>query len=93
MVAGDVFATTRQKSFLVVVAQRAELHGPPACITTDWDAARDSVRRPAGLRPAVVATGYERLLAGPAAALIKARETQSSCVCSELRTESRFGRR
>lgn len=64
LVAGDAFVTTKQESFLAVATQRPELHGPPAYYTTDWDAARNSVERLAALRPAVVATGHGRPLAG-----------------------------
>jgi glyoxylase-like metal-dependent hydrolase (beta-lactamase superfamily II) len=65
LIAGDAFATTKQESFLAVAAQRPELHGPPAYMTTDWDAARDSVERLAELRPSAVAAGHGRPLAGP----------------------------
>lgn len=64
LVAGDAFCTTRQESFLAVATQRPELHGPPAYFTTDWDAARDSVRRLAELRPSMVAPGHGLPLAG-----------------------------
>jgi glyoxylase-like metal-dependent hydrolase (beta-lactamase superfamily II) len=63
LVAGDAFVTTKQESFLAVASQRPELHGPPAYYTTDWDAARESVRRLAELRPAVVATGHGQPIA------------------------------
>ena len=43
-IAGDAFCTTKQESFFAVATQRPELHGPPAYFTTDWDAARESVR-------------------------------------------------
>ena len=65
MIAGDAFVTTKQESFLAVATQRPELHGPPAYYTSDWDAARESVRKLAALRPMVVATGHGRPLAGP----------------------------
>jgi glyoxylase-like metal-dependent hydrolase (beta-lactamase superfamily II) len=65
LIAGDAFVTTKQESFLAVAMQTPELHGPPAYFTTDWDAARDSVRRLAELRPARVGTGHGKPLAGP----------------------------
>ena len=64
LIAGDAFVTTKQESFLAVATQRPELHGPPAYYTTDWDAARESVKRLAELRPAAAATGHGRPLAG-----------------------------
>ena len=64
LVVGDAFCTTNQESFLAVATQRPELHGPPAYFTTDWDAARDSVRRLAALQPAFVAPGHGQPMAG-----------------------------
>jgi glyoxylase-like metal-dependent hydrolase (beta-lactamase superfamily II) len=64
LVAGDAFVTTKQESFLAIATQRPELHGPPAYYTTDWDAARESVRKLAALRPVTVATGHGQPLAG-----------------------------
>ena len=64
LIVGDAFCTTKQESFLAVATQRPELHGPPAYFTTDWDAARDSVRRLASLQPAFVAPGHGQPVAG-----------------------------
>ncbi len=68
LLAGDAFCTTKQESFLNVALQEPELHGPPAYFTTDWDAARDSVRRLAALQPAIVAPGHGRPMSGPGVA-------------------------
>jgi glyoxylase-like metal-dependent hydrolase (beta-lactamase superfamily II) len=65
LVVGDAFCTTQQESFLAVASQRPELHGPPAYFTTDWDAARESVRRLAALEPQTVAPSHGRPMAGP----------------------------
>jgi glyoxylase-like metal-dependent hydrolase (beta-lactamase superfamily II) len=64
LVVGDAFCTTKQESFLAVATQRPELHGPPSYFTTNWDAARDSVQRLAGLRPARLAPGHGQPMAG-----------------------------
>ena len=64
LIAGDAFCTTRQESFLAVATQRPELHGPPACFTTDWDAAGDSLERLAALDPAFIAPGHGQPIAG-----------------------------
>jgi glyoxylase-like metal-dependent hydrolase (beta-lactamase superfamily II) len=65
LVVGDAFCTTRQESFFAaMVSQTPELHGPPAYFTTDWDAARDSVRRLAALSPAFIAPGHGQPMAG-----------------------------
>jgi glyoxylase-like metal-dependent hydrolase (beta-lactamase superfamily II) len=66
LVVGDAFCTTKQESLLAILSQRPELHGPPAYFTTDWDAARDSVRRLAALEPAHVAPGHGQPMAGAA---------------------------
>jgi glyoxylase-like metal-dependent hydrolase (beta-lactamase superfamily II) len=55
---GDAFCTTKQESFLAVAKQKAELHGPPAYYTPDWDAARASVAELAKLRPRTIAPGH-----------------------------------
>jgi glyoxylase-like metal-dependent hydrolase (beta-lactamase superfamily II) len=65
LIVGDAFCTTKQESFLAVATQRPELHGPPSYFTTDWDAARDSVRRLAALQPAQIAPGHGQPMAGP----------------------------
>ncbi|WP_439620480.1 MBL fold metallo-hydrolase [Gemmata sp.] len=58
LVAGDAFVTTKQESFFGAVFKPQAIHGPPAYFTTDWDAARASVRALAELDPEVAATGH-----------------------------------
>jgi glyoxylase-like metal-dependent hydrolase (beta-lactamase superfamily II) len=65
LVAGDAFVTTRQESMLAALTQRPGLHGPPAYYTTDWESAKESVRRLSALDPEVAATGHGRPLRGP----------------------------
>jgi glyoxylase-like metal-dependent hydrolase (beta-lactamase superfamily II) len=64
LIAGDAFCTTKQESFFAVATQRPELHGPPAYFTTDWNAARESVRTLAALEPAFIAPGHGKPMAG-----------------------------
>jgi len=64
MIAGDAFVTTKQESLFAALTQRPELHGPPAYYTTNWDDARESVRKLAALRPAAVGTGHGKPIAG-----------------------------
>ena len=64
LIVGDAFCTTRAESFVASMTQRPELHGPPAYFTTDWTAARASVRKLASLKPSVVAPGHGRPMAG-----------------------------
>jgi glyoxylase-like metal-dependent hydrolase (beta-lactamase superfamily II) len=67
LIVGDAFCTTKPESFFSAVAtQKPEMHGPPAYFTTDWDAARDSVRRLAALHPEFMAPGHGRPMAGDA---------------------------
>jgi glyoxylase-like metal-dependent hydrolase (beta-lactamase superfamily II) len=66
LVAGDAFVTTKQESLYHVATQKPELNGPPAYFTPDWQAAHDSVRRLAALRPAIAATGHGPAMAGEA---------------------------
>jgi glyoxylase-like metal-dependent hydrolase (beta-lactamase superfamily II) len=66
LLVGDAFCTTKPESFFeAALAQQIEMHGPPAYFTSDWDSARESVRRLAELQPAVVAPGHGKALAGP----------------------------
>jgi len=64
LLVGDAFCTANQTSFLSVAEQRPELTGPPAYYTPDWDQARESVRKLAGLRPMILAPGHGLPMAG-----------------------------
>jgi glyoxylase-like metal-dependent hydrolase (beta-lactamase superfamily II) len=65
LLVGDAFCTTKPESFFeAALAQHPELHGPPSYFTSDWDAARTSVQRLAGLNPTVFAPGHGKPLAG-----------------------------
>lgn len=65
LIAGDAFVTTKQESALAVLAQRQEVHRPPAYFTSDWGAARRSVEQLAALEPEVAATGHGVPMRGP----------------------------
>ncbi len=64
LIAGDAVATTKPESFLSIATQKAELHGPPAYLTSDWDAARDSVEVLAALKPRTIAPGHGTPMSG-----------------------------
>lgn len=64
LIAGDAFITVKQESLLKVVTQMQEISGPPRYLTTDWQAAWDSVKRLADLQPAVAVTGHGRPMSG-----------------------------
>ncbi|HZN97999.1 MAG TPA: MBL fold metallo-hydrolase [Gemmatimonadales bacterium] len=64
LVAGDAFTGTKQESATAVLTQRAEIHGPPAYYTSDWEAARRSVQELAALEPLRAGTGHGPPLEG-----------------------------
>jgi glyoxylase-like metal-dependent hydrolase (beta-lactamase superfamily II) len=69
LLVGDAFCTTHPESFFeAAVAQQPEMHGPPAYFTSDWDAARASVQRLAGLDPVTVIPGHGKPISGPGVA-------------------------
>ena len=65
LLVGDAFCTTKPESFFdAAIVQPAELHGPPAYFTSDWQSAGYSVRRLADLNPLIVAPGHGKPLRG-----------------------------
>ncbi len=65
LLVGDAFCTTRPESFFQAnFLQNPELHGPPSYFTSNWDAAKVSVRKLAQLEPATVAPGHGKPLSG-----------------------------
>lgn len=64
LLAGDAFVTVKQDSFYKVVTQKEELNGPPRYLTTDWEAAKNSVAALEKLKPAVTITGHGRPMSG-----------------------------
>lgn len=64
LIAGDAFITVKQESLLAVLSQRLEMHGPPMYFTSDWDAARESVRVLSSLDPESAITGHGQPLYG-----------------------------
>ena len=65
LLVGDAFCTTKPESFFEAnLLQHPELHGPPAYFTSDWSAAETSVKLLAKLKPATVAPGHGKPLAG-----------------------------
>ena len=65
LLAGDALATMNQESWATTVTMPRTLRWPPAPMTTDWDAAGESIRRLAALRPRVLAAGHGLPLIGP----------------------------
>lgn len=68
LIAGDAFVTVRQDSLYKVLLQKEEVNGPPRYLTTNWDAARASVKMLDELRPQYVVTGHGPYMHGEALA-------------------------
>ena len=69
LLAGDAVTTMNLDSFLATISKRKQVCRPPVPATSDWIAARDSVRRLAGLRPSVIAAGHGAPMADAAEGL------------------------
>ncbi|MDE3838168.1 MBL fold metallo-hydrolase [Bacillus methanolicus] len=64
LIAGDAFVTVKQESLYKVVTQKQEISGPPRYLTTDWNAAKESVKKLEALKPAVAITGHGMPMSG-----------------------------
>ncbi|MBM7692571.1 glyoxylase-like metal-dependent hydrolase (beta-lactamase superfamily II) [Peribacillus deserti] len=58
LIAGDAFVTVRQDELYKVLTQKKEITGPPRYLTTDWKAAKQSVKTLAELEPETAVTGH-----------------------------------
>lgn len=58
LLAGDAFVTVNLDSFADLTARKREICRPPAPFNYDWDAARASVQRLAGLKPFAAGAGH-----------------------------------
>ncbi|MCP3740362.1 MBL fold metallo-hydrolase [Rossellomorea sp. BNER] len=64
LIVGDAFVTVKQDSLYNVLTQELEINGPPRYLTTDWEAAWDSVRKLEALKPALAITGHGSPISG-----------------------------
>ncbi|MBD0381330.1 MBL fold metallo-hydrolase [Paenibacillus sedimenti] len=64
LLAGDAFVTVKQESLYKVLIQKQEISGPPKYFTTDWRAAKESVRKLQALRPLIAVTGHGTPMSG-----------------------------
>ncbi|MBO9660660.1 MAG: MBL fold metallo-hydrolase [Chitinophagaceae bacterium] len=64
LISGDAIITVRQDSLYRVLIQKEEVCGPPVYLTTDWDAAEDSVRKLAALNPEWMIGGHGQAMHG-----------------------------
>ena len=66
LISADAFITVEQDSMYKVLVQKQEVCGPPVYLTTDWEAAYDSVKRLANLQPEIVVPGHGSAMQGVA---------------------------
>ncbi|MEK3889239.1 MBL fold metallo-hydrolase [Bacillus sp. FSL K6-3431] len=64
LIAGDAFVTVKQDSLYKVFTQEQEINGPPRYLTTDWQAALESVKKLEALKPSVAVTGHGLPMSG-----------------------------
>ena len=68
LISADAVITVKQDSFYKVLMQEEEVQGPPRYLTTDWQAAWDSVRTLEALKPHLIIPGHGKHMAGEALA-------------------------
>src|SRR5699024_4050980 len=64
LIAGDAFTTVKQDSLYKTLSQKVEINGPLRYLTTDWQAAWDSVKKLEALQPNFAVTGPGMPLSG-----------------------------
>ncbi|WP_099156557.1 MBL fold metallo-hydrolase [Virgibacillus ndiopensis] len=64
LLSGDAFITVRQDKLYNVLMQTEEVNGPPRYLTSDWDAAWESVKKLEQLQPNVVVSGHGHFMEG-----------------------------
>src|SRR5699024_8044827 len=64
LIAGDVFVNVKQESLYKVITQEKEINGPPRYLTTDWEAAKQSLEKVKALKPEIAITGHGHPLSG-----------------------------
>lgn len=64
LIVGDAFVTVKQDTLYKVLSQEKEINGPPRYLTTDWQAAWDSVRKLEALQPSTAVTGHGLPMSG-----------------------------
>lgn len=64
LIVGDAFVTVKQENLFDVMTQDKEISGPPRYLTTDWKAAKESVRKLSQLHPTIAVTGHGAPMVG-----------------------------
>ncbi|RYZ59084.1 MAG: MBL fold metallo-hydrolase [Chitinophagaceae bacterium] len=66
LISADAIVTVKQDSMYRVLVQKKEVCGPPVYLTTDWDAANESVQRLVALNPQTIIPGHGTAMEGEA---------------------------
>ncbi|HVG41314.1 MAG TPA: MBL fold metallo-hydrolase [Chitinophagaceae bacterium] len=64
LISADAIITVRQDSFYKVLTQQKEVNGPPRYLTTDWQAAFESVKALQALNPQIMIPGHGTAMEG-----------------------------
>lgn len=64
LIVGDAFTTVKQESLISVITQKQQISGPPKYLTTDWQAAENSVKILKDLNPSVVIPSHGKPMEG-----------------------------
>jgi glyoxylase-like metal-dependent hydrolase (beta-lactamase superfamily II) len=62
LIVGDAFCTVKQESLLSVITQDKNISGPPKYLTTDWEAAANSVNLLQKLKPKLILPSHGKPL-------------------------------
>ncbi|MBA9078805.1 MBL fold metallo-hydrolase [Rufibacter quisquiliarum] len=66
LISGDAVITVKQDSLYKVLVQKEEVQGPPRYLTTDWNAAYESVKKLHALQPQIIVPGHGQVMHGAA---------------------------
>lgn len=64
LIAGDALSTTKQESLLSVITQKEQISGPPKYLTTDWQAAEQSIKTLRDLNPNLIIPSHGMSMEG-----------------------------
>ncbi|EKQ56693.1 MULTISPECIES: MBL fold metallo-hydrolase [unclassified Clostridium] len=64
LIAGDAFCTVKQESIISVLTQNEQISGPPKYLTTNWEAAEESVNVLSELKPNLAIPSHGKPMEG-----------------------------
>ncbi len=64
LIAGDAITTVKQRNMVDMITQRPQVWLPPEYYTCNWQQARESVEKLAGLQPDLIAAGHGHPMSG-----------------------------